>query len=246
MNDDAKGGAPPVDPEGEERYVSCPTCTMQVPASADRCPHCAQTIFRPSASPSSRPGRRGAPPPAGERFAFLPAPLRPYALWVVIGAGVAASLAALFLVYRVFVAVELVTSADPTLPIRAEVVKDGDRSRVRGSVTNLGEDVPDFSLKSIRVSADFLYRDGRKESLHAFPRNPYRGEGSLLREEAGAFEFDVPAKGLKSVRLSASVVDLSLGRTFLPGRGAPPGTAPPPPADAGSAAAPPAAPPAGR
>lgn len=227
---DEKGNVPPWGEGGEEEsYVSCPTCTMQVPASAERCPHCAQVIFRPAAG--TGPKRGGIAPGVSlsspERFAFLPAPLRPYALWIVAGGGVVAALLVLFLVYRLLVGVTVSTAGDPALPIRAESAREDDRCRVRGSVTNLGDDVPDFSLKSIRITADFLYRDGRKDTLNAFPRNPYRGEGALLREESGSFEFDVPAKGLKEVRLSASVVDLSLGRSFLPGRGTPPGMAPP-------------------
>ncbi|HWS16317.1 MAG TPA: hypothetical protein VN450_09035, partial [Candidatus Methylomirabilis sp.] len=93
--------------------------------------------------------------------------------------------------------------------------RDGRIVLLKGGLTNRGEDIPDLSLRSIGVIAEFLYRDGKTENRRVFPKSPYRGEGSLLRGESGTFEIEVP-KGVKSVTLRGEIVNLGEDRAFVP------------------------------
>ena len=111
--------------------------------------------------------------------------------------------------------VRIVVPADNTFLIEAERErKDGGAVLLRGKLVNRGEDVPDLSLRSIGVIAEFLYSDGRTERKRVFPKSPFRGEGALFRGETGAFEIEVP-KGVKSVTLRGEIVNLGEGRVFV-------------------------------
>ncbi len=110
----------------------------------------------------------------------------------------------------------IVVPSDNAFLIEAERErKDGGRVLLAGKLVNRGEDIPDLSLRSIGVIAEFLYRDGRTERKRVFPKSPFRGEGALLRGESGAFEIEVP-KGVKSVTLRGEVVNLGEDRVFVP------------------------------
>ena len=110
----------------------------------------------------------------------------------------------------------IIVPPDNTFLIEAErEQKDGGRVLLTGKLVNRGEDVPDLSLRSIGVIAEFLYRDARTERKRVFPKSPFRGEGALFHGESGAFEIEVP-KGVKSVTLRGEIVNLGEDRVFVP------------------------------
>ncbi|TFH31452.1 MAG: hypothetical protein E4G97_04265 [Deltaproteobacteria bacterium] len=112
--------------------------------------------------------------------------------------------------------VRIIVPSDNTFLIEAERErKDGGRVLLKGNLLNRGEDIPDLSLRSIGVIAEFLYSDGRTERKRVFPKNPFRGEGALFRGESGVFEIEVP-KGVKSVTLRGEIVNLGEDRVFVP------------------------------
>jgi len=112
--------------------------------------------------------------------------------------------------------VRIIVPSDNTFLIEAELDrKDGGMVLLKGKLVNRGEDVPDLSLRSIGVIAEFLYGDGRTERKRVFPKSPFRGEGALFRGESGAFEIEVP-KGVKSVTLRGEIVNLGEDRVFVP------------------------------
>ena len=111
---------------------------------------------------------------------------------------------------------KIVVPSDNAFLIEAERErKDGGTVLLRGKLVNRGEDIPDLSLRSIGVIAEFLYGDGRTERKRVFPKSPFRGEGALFRGESGAFEIEVP-KGVKSVTLRGEIVNLGEDRVFVP------------------------------
>ena len=83
---------------------------------------------------------------------------------------------------------------------------------IDGSVTNRGEDIPDLSLQSVRVSATFGLEGGGRRIETVFPQVPNRGEGAMLRGETGKFRFEVPEKDVAEATLAVEVIDLTCGR----------------------------------
>jgi hypothetical protein len=151
-----------------------------------------------------------------ERFPRLRKYYREHGKWVkVIGPALLAILV-LWLAIGFLTRVRIVVPSDNTFLIEAERErKDDGRVLLRGTLVNRGEDVPDLSLRSIGVIAEFLYGDGRAERKRVFPKSPFRGEGALFRGESGAFEIEVP-KGVKSVTLRGEIMNLGEDRVFVP------------------------------
>jgi len=203
---------PSLDPENRE-YVSCPHCTIQIPADVRECPYCRQPV---PAGASGRPKdiRELLVPP--ERFPRLGKYYREHGGWLKIAVPALAAVAALWVVSGLLTRVRLVIPQDNAFLIEAQrEKKDGGGLLVKGRLTNRGEDVPDLSLRSIGVFAEFLYGDGKTERKRFFPKSPFRGEGALLRGESGDFEIEVP-KGVKSVTLRGEIVNLGEDRVFVP------------------------------
>jgi hypothetical protein len=125
------------------------------------------------------------------------------------------ALVVLFLLLQHWRSETVRVARNPDLPLQVSREKEGDRVVLRGTVTNQGEDVPDFSLRSVGVVVVAEYRDGRRERKTVFPKTRFRGEGALLRGETGAFEVEVPSEGLKEIVLSPEIVDLGMGRRFI-------------------------------
>lgn len=203
---------PALDPEGRN-HIGCPHCTIQIPGDVPECPYCRQPIPG-GVSRGAKDIRRRLVPP--ERFPRLRKFYREH------GKGVKVVVPAVLAVVLVWSAlasltrVRIVIPADNTFLIEAERErKEGGAVLVKGKLVNRGEDVPDLSLRSIGVIAEFLYGDGRTERKRVFPKSPFRGEGALFRGEAGAFEIEVP-KGVKSITLRGEIVNLGEDRVFVP------------------------------
>lgn len=198
---------PPVQSNAGE-HTACPHCTIQIPADATVCPHCRLAL--PNADP-----RHSRPLPFSEPPSSAAVLWARYRKWVFrLGPVVAAVVVVLLLLPR-WLATTVRVVDNPVLPVQVSESRDGDRIILRGTVTNRGDDVPDFSLRSIGVVVDLAFRDGRKERRTVFPKAPFRGKGALFKNETGSFEIAVPARGIREIVLSTQVVDLGMGRKLI-------------------------------
>ena len=203
---------PALDPENRN-YISCPHCTIQIPGDVPDCPFCLKPV--PGGTSGKPKNIRGLLVPP-ERFPRLRKLFLDHGKWVkVVGPALLAVLL-LWLALGFLTRVRIVVPSDNAFLIEAErEQKEGGRVLLTGKLTNRGEDVPDLSLRSIGVIAEFLYGDGRTERKRVFPKSPFRGEGALFRGESGAFEIEVP-KGVKLVTLRGEIVNLGEDRVFVP------------------------------
>lgn len=203
---------PALDPESRND-INCPHCSIRIPEDVPECPYCR----RPTSGRTygKRKDIRGLLVPP-ERFPRLRKYYRDHGKWVkVVGPALIAALV-LWLAIGFMTRVKIVIPSDNAFLIEAERDrKDGERLFLTGKILNRGENVPDLSLRSIGVFAEFQYSDGRTERKRVFPKSPFRGEGALLRGESGAFEIEVP-KGVRSVTLRGEIVNLGEDRVFVP------------------------------
>lgn len=203
---------PSLDPENRN-YISCPHCTIQIPAGVSACPHCRQPVPE-GASGKPKDIRRLLVPP--ERFPTLRKYYREQGKWVKVVAPALLGVLVLWLTFGFLTRVRIVIPPDDAFLIEAEAErKDGGIVLLKGKLTNRGEDIPDLSLRSIGVIAEILFRDGKTENRRVFPKSPFRGEGALFRGESGTFEIVVP-EGVKSVTLRGEIVNLGEDRAFVP------------------------------
>ena len=151
-----------------------------------------------------------------ERFPQLGKYYREHGKWVKIVVPALLAVLVLWLAIGFLTRVRIIIPSDNAFLIEAkrERKEDG-RVLLAGKLVNRGEDIPDLSLRSIGVIAEFQYGDGRTERKRVFPKSPFRGEGALLRGESGAFEIEVP-KEVKSVTLRGEIVNLGEDRVFVP------------------------------
>jgi hypothetical protein len=203
---------PSLDPENRN-YVSCPHCTIQIPADVSNCPYCFQPVS--GATPAKPKDIRDLLVPP-ERFPLLLEYYRGHGKWLkVVGPALLAVLV-LWVAIGFMTSVKVIVPSDNTFLIEVEKErKDGGRFLLKGNLVNRGEDIPDLSLRSIGVIAEFLRGDGKTERKRVFPKNPFRGEGALFRGESGTFEIEVP-KEVKTVTLRGEIVNLGEDRVFVP------------------------------
>lgn len=203
---------PPFEPESRND-INCPHCTTRIPEDVSECPYCRQPILGRTQGKKKDIRRLLVPP---ERFPRLGKYYRDHGKWVkVVGPALLAVLV-LWLALGFVTRVKIVVPSDNAFLIDAERDhKDGGRLFLTGKIINRGEDIPDLSLRSIGVIAEFLYADGRTERKRVFPKSPFRGEGALLRGETGTFEIEVP-KEVRSVTLRGEIVNLGEDRVFVP------------------------------
>lgn len=203
---------PAPDPENRNT-ISCPRCMFQIPDDVPDCPYCRQPV--PGGTPGKRKDIRGLLVPPG-RFPRLGKYYREHGKWVKIVAPALLAVLVLWLALWSLTRVRIVVPSDNAFLIEAERErKDDGRVLLTGKLVNRGEDIPDLSLRSIGVIAEFQYGGGRTERKRVFPKSPFRGEGALFRGESGAFEIEVP-KGVKSVTLRGEIVNLGEDRVFAP------------------------------
>ena len=204
---------------GEPRLISCPFCTIRIPDDVSVCPFCLRSVFRDKVQPPPQDDRRR--PVLSGRFPALDRCWEEYGKWLKIAAPVLAAVLVLWIAYGRWMSLKVEVSSDGRFAVEASREKRGRNILLKGKLTNLGEDVPDLSLQSIGVIAEFRYRDGKTDRRRFFPKSLYRGEGALMRGETGSFEIEVP-KGVAAVSLRGEIVDLGEDRTFIPaGRGIP-------------------------
>jgi len=205
--------------KGQEtpEFITCPSCTIQIPADVAVCPYCLRSVFRDRATAPPRDIRQRLVPP--EQFPALRRFWGEYGKWLKIAAPVVLAALVLWVAYGLWAGLKVKVSSDNVFLIEASQEKSGKNLLLKGKLTNRGEDVPDLSLRSIGVIAEFLYEGGRTERRRFFPKSLYRGEGALMTGETGTFEIEVP-KGVTAVSLRGEIVDLGEDRQFTPvGRG---------------------------
>jgi hypothetical protein len=203
-------GSPPQDP-GHRGHVLCPRCDVEIPADLEVCPFCRKAVAAP---PEERPHDIRKLLVVPERFPRLKEFVREYGRWLKATATIAAVAAVLWALFIVVTRLTVTVPDDPTFSIRVEQEKKSGRTvLLKGELTNNGESVPDLSLRSIGVTAEFRMNDGRVERKRVFPKSPFRGEGALFHGESGTFEIEVPL-GAKAVTLRAEVVHLGAGSPF--------------------------------
>ena len=203
---------------GEPPPIRCPHCTNPIPADVSVCPYCIRPVFREQRDrdrPESGPvdiRERLVPP---ERFPALRRYWDEHGKWLKVAGPALLAALALWGAYGLWSGLRVKVTPDSAFLIEVQKQKGGANLLLKGRLTNLGEDVPDLSLRSIRVIAELRYGDGRTERRRVFPKSPYRGEGALMRGEAGSFEVEVP-KEVTVVTLRGEIVDLGEDRKFIP------------------------------
>ncbi|MCL1925545.1 MAG: hypothetical protein FWF95_00215 [Syntrophorhabdaceae bacterium] len=119
-----------------------------------------------------------------------------------------------WVVLRMLVGPSVEIPKDSVFPIKVEKVKDGLRIvLLKGTVKNNGEDIHSVSLQSLSVVREFRFSNGMVEKKRIYPKSFYRGDETLLHDETGIFEVEIPS-GVSNVTLRAEIVDLGEHRKF--------------------------------
>lgn len=208
---------PPTISHDNEQFMPCPCCTMQIPVGTRICPHCRLEVpesIRKEAEKAAvksilKKQRDDEPLSASGLWAS-------YGKWAVAAGPVLIALVILYLVYGRWSEHRISITPNAQLPVTVAQEKKDDTVRIKVTVKNEGDDVPDLSLKSIGVVLEIHRKDGGVEKKTVFPKSDYRGEGALLRGESGSFDLDLPAKGIREIFLRSEIVDLGAGREMIP------------------------------
>ncbi len=185
-------------------FSTCPFCTMQMPTDARTCPHCN------SQNPVVRDFREllASPKRYGRQRLFL----RRHWQLIVLGGAIVLAFLVTATVYYGWVGHRVAIVPNPAFKVKVVQGVENGKVVLKGEIRNIGEDVPDLSLKSIRVTATFGLSGGGRRIESVFPRSAHRGEGSLLRAETGYFRIEIPEDKVEDATLSTEVVDLTCGQ----------------------------------
>jgi len=203
---------------GTVSEAACPRCKVRIPADMPLCPFCKQPVA-PVPEQEKEKDLQGIDDIRDllvpeESFPGLKRFYRNHGKWVKLLLPVLVAIPVLWIGASLATRLHVEIPEDPVFPIEAEQVRERMRTvMLKGTVTNLGEDVPDLSLRSVGVTAEIRWGDGKVEKRRIFPKSPFRGEGALFHGETGTFEVDVP-EGADSVTLRAGVVNLGEDRQF--------------------------------
>ena len=202
--------------------ITCPRCNIQVPTTSKVCPFCKKPPTEPSEEQKAAPEIKQHLV-AQENFSAFRELYGEHGKWV--KAAIVALLAG-FAIWGIFLlctGLSVKIPNDPVFPIKADIEKDeSGLVFIKGTITNMGEDVQSLSLRSIRVTAEFNVKNVKMQKKQVYPKSLFRGEGALLNGETGAFEIAVPPEATVVI-LSAEVVDLGEDRRFhIPGQRTPP------------------------
>jgi hypothetical protein len=210
---------PPIPPESR-KLEACPRCTNQIPAGTRVCPHCNQELKDVETRDKDFKKKLKASRESPGWRTFRDALRGPYGKAALAAVPVMLALVVLYLVYGRWAGLPVHAAPNPALPLSTAQEKVEDTVRLRVSVTNRGEDVPDLSLKSVAVMVEVVHKDGRRVKKRMFPKSENHGEGALLNGETGSFDMDLPAAGVREVLLRSELVDLgAAGRVIIaPGK----------------------------
>lgn len=197
-------GIPSLEAREEPDFSTCPFCTMQMPTNAPVCPHCN------SRNPAARDFREMLIAP--ERCPRLKAFVSANWQALLLGSGIALAFLVTAIVYYGWVGHALTIVPNPLFGVKVEKRVEDGKVIFSGTVRNLGEDIPDLSLKSVRVRVTFGLDGGGKRVETVFPKNEHRGEGALLRGETGFFRIVTAEDKVESAEFAAEVVDLTCGQ----------------------------------
>ncbi len=207
--------------------VSCPRCNVRIPSSSPVCPFCKLPVGTEK-GPADSPVNIGEEQKdireflvPSESFPAFKAFYREHGKWLRLAAPVLLAIPVFWILFLLATRLSVEIPEDPVFPIEVAQEKKGGRTvLLKGTVTNLGEDIADLSLRSVGVTAEFRWSGGRVERKRVFPKTAFHGEGALYRGESGSFEIEVP-EGADSVTLRAGIVDLGESRKFNLPRQAP-------------------------
>lgn len=177
---------------------------MQMPTEARNCPHCL------SMNPTYRDFRERLVVP--ERFPRIKSFLRVNWQPLALGSAIALAFLVTAVVYYGWLGHRVVVVPNPAFGVTARHFVENGKVVLEGTVTNQGEDIPDLSLKSIRMIATFGLKSGGTRVEYMFPRSQHRGEGALLNGESGIFRFEIPEDRVEDATLAAEVIDLTCGQ----------------------------------
>lgn len=177
---------------------------MQMPTDARNCPHCL------SLNPTYRDFREMLVVP--ERFPRIKAFLRGYWQPLALGSVIAIAFLVTAVAYYGWLGHRVVIVPNPAFEVTAKHFVENGKVVLEGKITNQGEDIPDLSLKSIRMIATFGLKSGGTRVEYMFPRSQHRGEGALLNGESGVFRFEIAEDRVEDATLAAEVIDLTCGQ----------------------------------
>jgi hypothetical protein len=198
--------------------VTCPRCNVRIPADMPVCPFCRQPVAPgPPVKEEKDQGGTGSIRDLlvpQESFPGLKDFYRRHGRWLKLAVPVLVAIPVLLVAFLLVTRVPIDIPENPTFPIEVAAEKKGGRIvLLKGTLTNLGEDIPDLSLRSIGVTAEFRRDGGKVERKRVFPRSAFRGEGALFHGESGVFEIAVPP-GVEGITLRAEIVNLGEDHRF--------------------------------
>ena len=193
--------------------VTCFNCNIKIPAENQTCPFCKKPlVFSPEEKPQETDVRKLMVPP--ESFSAVKEFYRQYGKWLKPAFLVLLAVSVIWVCLLLLAGPSIEIPKDSVFPIKVKKVKDGLRIvLLKGTVINHGEDIHSISLRSLSVKAEFRLNNGRVEKKRIYPTSFFRGDETLLHDESGIFEIEIPP-GVKVVTLRAEVVDLGEDRSF--------------------------------